>query len=129
MLAAGGTGGHLFPALALAQELGRRGLIVDLVTDMRGEGYGADFPARAVHRIPSATLTSRSPLAVAATFTRLGFGYAGALRMLLKVDPAAVIGFGGYPTLPPIIAASTLRAHGFADVSDLLGGYAAWARR
>ncbi len=80
-----------------------------LATDMRAEKYGGDFPARAIHRIPSATLTSRSPLAVAATFTRLGFGYAGALRLLLKVKPAAVIGFGGYPTLPPIIAASTLR--------------------
>ena len=48
MLAAGGTAGHLFPAFALAQELGRRGISVDLVTDMRGDRYGADFPARAV---------------------------------------------------------------------------------
>ena len=109
LLAAGGTGGHLFPAASLGQELQRRGYAVELATDMRAEKYGGDFPARAIHRIPSATLTSRSPLAVAATFTRLGFGYAGALRMLLKVKPAAVIGFGGYPTLPPIIAASTLR--------------------
>ena len=109
LLAAGGTGGHLFPAASLGQELQRRGYAVELATDMRAEKYGGDFPARAIHRIPSATLTSRSPLAVAATFTRLGFGYAGALRMLMKVKPAAVIGFGGYPTLPPIIAASTLR--------------------
>ena len=48
---------------------------------MRAEKYGGDFPARAIHRIPSATLTSRSPIAVTATFTRLGIGYAGALRM------------------------------------------------
>ena len=109
LLAAGGTGGHLFPAASLGQELQRRGYAVELATDMRAEKYGGDFPARAIHRIPSATLTSRSPLAVAATFTRLGFGYAGALRMLLKLKPHAVIGFGGYPTLPPIIAASTLR--------------------
>jgi len=109
LLAAGGTGGHLFPAASLGQELQRRGYAVELATDMRAEKYGGDFPARAIHRIPSATLTSRSPLAVAATFTRLGFGYAGALRMLLKLKPSAVIGFGGYPTLPPIIAASTLR--------------------
>jgi UDP-N-acetylglucosamine--N-acetylmuramyl-(pentapeptide) pyrophosphoryl-undecaprenol N-acetylglucosamine transferase len=109
LLAAGGTGGHLFPAASLAQELQRRGYIVELATDVRAEKYGGDFPARAVHRIPSATLTGRSPIALAATFSRLGVGYLGAVRMLLRLQPAAVIGFGGYPTLPPIIAASTLR--------------------
>jgi UDP-N-acetylglucosamine--N-acetylmuramyl-(pentapeptide) pyrophosphoryl-undecaprenol N-acetylglucosamine transferase len=108
LLAAGGTGGHLFPAASLAQELARRGYIVELATDVRAEKYGGDFPARAVHRIPSATLTGRSPVALAATFSRLGVGYLGAIRMLLRLKPAAVIGFGGYPTLPPIIAASTL---------------------
>jgi len=108
LLAAGGTGGHLFPAASLAQELQRRGYGVELATDMRAEKYGGDFPARAIHRIPSATLTSNSPIAVAGTFTRLGIGYAGALRLLLRVRPAVVIGFGGYPTLPPIIAARTL---------------------
>jgi len=109
LLAAGGTGGHLFPAASLGQELQRRGYIVELATDIRAEKFGGDFPARTIHRIPSATLTSNSPIAVAATFTRLGIGYAGALRMLLRMKPAAVIGFGGYPTLPPIIAARTLR--------------------
>jgi UDP-N-acetylglucosamine--N-acetylmuramyl-(pentapeptide) pyrophosphoryl-undecaprenol N-acetylglucosamine transferase len=109
LLAAGGTGGHLFPAASLAQELNRRGYAVELATDMRAEKYGGDFPARAIHRIPSATLASRSPLAVAGTFTRLGFGYAGAMRLLFGMRPKAVIGFGGYPTLPPIIAARTLR--------------------
>jgi len=109
LLAAGGTGGHLFPAAALAQELQRRGYIVDLATDLRAEKYGGDFPARKIHRIPSATLTSRSPLAVAGTFSRLGLGFAHAFSLLLRVRPKAVIGFGGYPTLPPIIAASTLR--------------------
>ena len=108
LLAAGGTGGHLFPAAALAQELGRRGYAIDLATDVRAEKYGGDFPARAVHRIPSATLTGRSPVALAATFSRLGVGYFGAIRMLLSLKPAAVVGFGGYPTLPPIIAAATL---------------------
>jgi UDP-N-acetylglucosamine--N-acetylmuramyl-(pentapeptide) pyrophosphoryl-undecaprenol N-acetylglucosamine transferase len=107
LLAAGGTGGHLFPAAALAQELKRRGYEVELATDIRAEKYGVEFPARAIHRIPSATLTSRNPFAVAATFTRLGIGYFGALRLLMTSKPRAVIGFGGYPTLPPIIAART----------------------
>lgn len=109
LLAAGGTGGHLFPAAALAQELKRRGYEVELATDIRAEKYGVEFPARAIHRIPSATMTSRNPFAVAMTFSRLGIGFAGALRLLKEIEPRAVIGFGGYPTLPPIIAARTLK--------------------
>ncbi|HXG79147.1 MAG TPA: undecaprenyldiphospho-muramoylpentapeptide beta-N-acetylglucosaminyltransferase [Methyloceanibacter sp.] len=109
LLAAGGTGGHLFPAAALAQELRRRGYEVELATDIRAEKYGVEFPARAIHRIPSATLASRNPVDVCKTFSRLGKGYFDALRLLREVNPRAVIGFGGYPTLPPLIAARTLR--------------------
>jgi UDP-N-acetylglucosamine--N-acetylmuramyl-(pentapeptide) pyrophosphoryl-undecaprenol N-acetylglucosamine transferase len=92
----------------LAQELRRRGFEVELATDVRAEKYGGEFPARTIHRIPSATLQSRSPIAVLRTFSRLGVGFAGAVAMLRRVKPRAVIGFGGYPTLPPIIAASML---------------------
>src|SRR5690606_7045045 len=66
LLAAGGTGGHLFPAFALAAELGRRGQAVDLATDMRGDRYGTGFPARTVYRLPSATPGSKkNPIALA----------------------------------------------------------------
>jgi len=109
MLAAGGTGGHLFPALALAQELGRRAIGVDLVTDMRGDRYGSDFPARAVYRVPSATLAQPSLRGAARTGWMLLRGVVAAFKLLGEVRPAAVVGFGGYPAFPPLLAA-TLRA-------------------
>jgi UDP-N-acetylglucosamine--N-acetylmuramyl-(pentapeptide) pyrophosphoryl-undecaprenol N-acetylglucosamine transferase len=105
MLAAGGTGGHLFPAFALAEELGRRGVAVDLMTDMRGDRYGGGFPARAVYQVPSATLRSRAPNDIAKTVLTLGRGTGVAFGMLGRVRPNAVIGFGGYPTYPPLVAA------------------------
>jgi UDP-N-acetylglucosamine--N-acetylmuramyl-(pentapeptide) pyrophosphoryl-undecaprenol N-acetylglucosamine transferase len=109
MLAAGGTGGHLFPAFALAEELGRRGIAVDLVTDARGDRYGAGFPARAIHSVPSATLAGRSVGAVAKTGLALMSGVRAAYALLGKVKPGAVIGFGGYPTFPPLVAARLRR--------------------
>lgn len=105
MLAAGGTGGHLFPALALAQELGRRGIVVDLMTDTRGDRYGAGFPARQVHQIPSATFVGRSPVAAARTAVTLLSGVWAAYRQLGHVSPRVVVGFGGYPSVPPLAAA------------------------
>ncbi len=105
MLAAGGTGGHLFPAFALAEELKRRGVVVDLMTDMRGDRYGSGFPARAIYQVPSATLASRSPTDVAKTTLALARGTRAAFSILGRVKPAAIIGFGGYPTYPPLVAA------------------------
>jgi UDP-N-acetylglucosamine--N-acetylmuramyl-(pentapeptide) pyrophosphoryl-undecaprenol N-acetylglucosamine transferase len=108
MLAAGGTGGHLFPAMALAQELGRRGIAVDLVTDKRADRYDAGFPARAVYRVPSASPTGKSPLGLARAASSLALGIAASLRLLRKVKPGAVVGFGGYPAFPPLVAARLL---------------------
>lgn len=105
MLAAGGTGGHLFPAYALAEELKRRAIPVDLVTDMRGDRYGTGFPARQIYQVPSATLAGKSPVAITKTAIALSRGVAAAYSLLGRVQPRAVIGFGGYPSFPPIVAA------------------------
>ena len=103
MLAAGGTGGHLFPAFALAEALGRRGIIVDLVTDTRGDRYGTGFPARKVYQVPSGTGGNAIKAALAAI--QLSRGVAAAHKLLGEVRPKAVLGFGGYPTFPPLLAA------------------------
>ncbi|BAT59313.1 UDP-N-acetylglucosamine--N-acetylmuramyl-(pentapeptide) pyrophosphoryl-undecaprenol N-acetylglucosamine transferase [Variibacter gotjawalensis] len=105
LLAAGGTGGHLFPAEALANALGKRGVLVDLATDERAVHYGSVFPARETHIIPSETLRGRDPISIAKMVTKLGLGFAKAYGMLGRVKPSAVVGFGGYPTLPPMWAA------------------------
>jgi len=109
LLAAGGTGGHLFPAFALAEELTRRGRTVDLVTDERGDRYGTGFPGRTIHQVPSATLASKSPVAMASTAFTLGRGVLSARALLRKLTPLAVVGFGGYPTFPPLVAARMAR--------------------
>jgi len=108
LLAAGGTGGHLFPAEALAEALGKRGMIVDLATDDRAERYGKKFPARQIHVIASETVRGRNPIALARTAALLGIGSVQAFRLIGRLKPAAVVGFGGYPTVPPVLAA-TLR--------------------
>ena len=106
LLCAGGTGGHLFPAEALAHALRARGHSVHLATDERANRYADAFPADAVHIVRSATFASRNPIAVLRTGLTLFGGFRAARRMLRDLKPAAVIGFGGYPTLPPMMAAA-----------------------
>jgi UDP-N-acetylglucosamine--N-acetylmuramyl-(pentapeptide) pyrophosphoryl-undecaprenol N-acetylglucosamine transferase len=109
LLAAGGTGGHLFPAAALAAALTRRGHEVELATDSRALKFGGDFPARAIHAFPAATVTDAGALAKARASLTLGAGLAAAVLKLRRIRPRAVVGFGGYPTAPPLLAAWLLR--------------------
>ncbi len=105
LLAAGGTGGHLFPAEALASVLTARGCDVMLATDERVLQHSTHFAPSHVFMIPSATFKSRHPLALLATAFRLVSGFVTAIKVIRRVKPAAVVGFGGYPTVPPLLAA------------------------
>jgi UDP-N-acetylglucosamine--N-acetylmuramyl-(pentapeptide) pyrophosphoryl-undecaprenol N-acetylglucosamine transferase len=106
LVAAGGTGGHLFPAEALAAALAQRSVAVHLVTDHRATRYGGAFVVEAIHVVASATLRARNPIAVARTAALLGLGVAQSWALIGRLRPAAVIGFGGYPTIPPLLAAA-----------------------
>ncbi|MGQ3675194.1 undecaprenyldiphospho-muramoylpentapeptide beta-N-acetylglucosaminyltransferase [Xanthobacter sp. TB0139] len=106
LLAAGGTGGHLFPAEALAAVLKARGYEVDLATDARAARYAGHFPARELHVLSADTVRGRSPVALARTVLALGSGLVSGLALMRRLKPAVVVGFGGYPTVPPLLAAS-----------------------
>lgn len=106
MLAAGGTGGHLFPAEALSHALHARGARVMLMTDTRAAAYAGSFPAEAVHAVPAATPSGRSPLKMAGALLKLAQGTFAARRVIGRVKPAVLVGFGGYPTVPPVLGAS-----------------------
>lgn len=121
LVCAGGTGGHLFPAEALARALGARGWVVHLATDHRVDSYARDFPAEAIHIIPSATIT-RNPIAAARAVVQLGRGVFAARRLIRELKPEVAIGFGGYPTLPPMLAATWARVPTIVhDANAVLG--------
>jgi UDP-N-acetylglucosamine--N-acetylmuramyl-(pentapeptide) pyrophosphoryl-undecaprenol N-acetylglucosamine transferase len=103
VLSAGGTGGHLFPAQALAGELAKRGRDIVVMTDSRFANYATAFPAARIETVPSSPFSS-----VLAPF-KIGAGIVIALSKLLKLKPAAVIGFGGYPSVPVMLAATLAR--------------------
>ena len=105
VLAAGGTGGHLFPAQALAEALNKRGWRVVLATDERGDNYAHDFPAE--HRIPLAAATFRKGdmLGAIGAGVHIFQGVMQARTAFKVLNPQVVVGFGGYPSLPAVLAA------------------------
>ncbi|MEX2128875.1 MAG: undecaprenyldiphospho-muramoylpentapeptide beta-N-acetylglucosaminyltransferase [Xanthobacteraceae bacterium] len=109
LIAAGGTGGHLFPAEALAAALAERGVAVELATDKRAAPFARSFAARRIHVLPADTVRGRDPISLVRTAMRLSYGTVRAIWLLLQSRPAAVVGFGGYPTVPPIFAAWIVR--------------------
>lgn len=105
VLAAGGTGGHLIPAFALAAELERRGHHVELVTDARGAAIPGKPATLPVHVLPAGRLEGRNPLGWLRALAAIRDGRRMARQLFDSFEPAAVIGFGGYPALPALLAA------------------------
>jgi UDP-N-acetylglucosamine--N-acetylmuramyl-(pentapeptide) pyrophosphoryl-undecaprenol N-acetylglucosamine transferase len=107
VLAAGGTGGHMFPAEALARALLARDFRVALVTDRRGHAFGDRLPGVALHRIPAGRLGG-SVMSKVVGLAELALGTVAAGRLLRTLAPAAAVGFGGYPSVPTMLAAARL---------------------
>ncbi|MBV1918653.1 MAG: undecaprenyldiphospho-muramoylpentapeptide beta-N-acetylglucosaminyltransferase [Sphingomonadaceae bacterium] len=107
VLAAGGTGGHLIPAFALAAELERRGHHVALITDERGAAIPGKPASLTAHVLPAGRLRGKNPLSWVKGTRAIWHGRAMALRLFESFEPSAVVGFGGYPALPSLLAATS----------------------
>jgi UDP-N-acetylglucosamine--N-acetylmuramyl-(pentapeptide) pyrophosphoryl-undecaprenol N-acetylglucosamine transferase len=103
VVAAGGTGGHMFPAEALAREMAARGWRVVLATDRRGEQYAHAFPAE--ERLALDAATGSGPLGLLKAGLAILKGVAQARKAFTRLDVGVVVGFGGYPSAPALVAA------------------------
>ncbi|WP_208439862.1 glycosyltransferase, partial [Bartonella grahamii] len=124
VLVAGGTGGHLFPAEALAVELRQRGYDVHLATDGRAQRFVRCFDEEHIHILSSATFTGRHPFALIKTFWALLKGMWPSLVLFYKLRPVLVGGFGGYPTFPSLIVAALTRRVTFVHEQNAIMGRA-----
>src|SRR3981081_2574576 len=124
LLAAGGTGGHLFPAEALGVELIKRGYRVRLATDSPALRHRGLFSKDTIDVVPSATVRGRTPWSLAYTGAMLAAGPAVSLNLMRRLKPAAVVGFGGYPTLPPLLAARLFGTPGIIHEANAVLGRA-----
>ena len=109
VLSTGGTGGHLFPAQALAAELTKRGRSIVVMTDARGTQYPTYFPGASIEIVPAAAFSDRSKLRLMTAPFEIMAGIVLAFGKLMRVKPAAVVGFGGYPSVPVMLAACLAR--------------------
>ena len=106
VLAAGGTGGHVFPAEALAGELITRGHHLALITDRRGGAFGGTLGNVETHHIRAGGVAGKSFLNLIKSVGALAVGLMQARGILARLQPKAVIGFGGYASVPTMLAAT-----------------------
>ena len=109
IIAAGGTGGHMFPARAFADEMRRRGWRVGLISDSRGLHYASDFPAEWKEEVFAASPNFRKPWTLPGAFLKIQAGIGMAKRIMKDKKPALVAGFGGYPAFPALAAAKATK--------------------
>jgi UDP-N-acetylglucosamine--N-acetylmuramyl-(pentapeptide) pyrophosphoryl-undecaprenol N-acetylglucosamine transferase len=105
LFAAGGTGGHIFPARAAADALVERGWAVQLVTDARGLKHAGDFPGDAPVVIDAASPFQKNPVRAVKAVVSLMKGYGTTRKLMADFKPDVVAGFGGYPAFPALAAA------------------------
>lgn len=124
VVAAGGTGGHLFPAQALAEVLVARGWRVVLATDDRAHSLSESFPAERRIPLPAATFKPGDPPGMFRAGLTIMRGVAQAMRELSSLRPAIVVGFGGYPSLPALLAAISQRRRSLIHEQNAVMGRA-----
>lgn len=106
VVAAGGTGGHLFPAQALAEEMARRGWRIVLATDRRGQAFAEHFPAD--ERLALDSATGSGPIGLLKAGIKIAVGVAQARKAFRRLGVSVVVGFGGYPSAPSLLAAMSM---------------------
>jgi UDP-N-acetylglucosamine--N-acetylmuramyl-(pentapeptide) pyrophosphoryl-undecaprenol N-acetylglucosamine transferase len=108
VLATGGSGGHVFPAQALAIELRKSNQALVLITDRRGMNFGGSIDPIETYCVHAAGVSGRGIGGRIAATALLGFGLVEAYLILRRIRPAAVVGFGSYSSVPSVLAASLL---------------------